>query len=69
VNKPSVVAQAVDFLPGAVDAEFAVLCDEGSAPEIKRSEAVVVANALFSLLKLLIYEPYLLCLSRLEFQA
>ncbi len=25
-----------------------------------------VANAMFSLLKLLIYEPYLLCLSRLE---
>jgi hypothetical protein len=28
-----------------------------------------VANAMFSLLKLLIYEPYLLCLSRLECQA
>jgi hypothetical protein len=28
-----------------------------------------VANAKFSLLKLLIYEPYLLCLSRLECQA
>jgi len=41
VNKPGVVAQAVDFLPGAVDAEFAVVFDEGSAPEIKRSEAVI----------------------------
>jgi hypothetical protein len=30
---------------------------------------VVVANAKFSLLKLLIYEPYYLCLSRLECQA
>ncbi len=29
----------------------------------------VVANAKFSLLKLLIYEPYYLCLSRLECQA
>ncbi len=28
-----------------------------------------VANAKFSLLKLLIYEPYYLCLSRLECQA
>jgi hypothetical protein len=30
---------------------------------------VIVANAKFSLLKLLIYEPYYLCLSRLECQA
>jgi len=30
---------------------------------------MLVANAKFSLLKLLIYEPYYLCLSRLECQA
>ncbi len=32
-------------------------------------DIVYVANAKFSLLKLLIYEPYYLCLSRLECQA
>ena len=37
VNEPGVVAQTVDFLPGAVDTELAVVFDEGGAPEIKRS--------------------------------
>ncbi len=33
--------QAVDFLPGVVDAEFAVVFDEGSAPQIKGPKAVI----------------------------
>jgi len=41
LNEPGVVAQAVDFLPGAVNAKFAVLLDEGSTSEIQRSEAVI----------------------------
>ena len=36
---------------------------------LKNSLLLGVANAKFSLLKLLIYEPYYLCLSRLECQA
>ncbi len=41
VDEPGVVAQAVDFLPGAVDVKFAVVFDEGRAPQIKGSKAVV----------------------------
>jgi hypothetical protein len=41
VDKPGVVSQVVDFLSRAVDAEFAVVFDEGSTPQIKRSKAVV----------------------------
>ncbi len=37
--------------------------------EKERERERGVANAKFSLLKLLIYEPYYLCLSRLECQA
>ncbi len=36
---------------------------------IQKLNGLAVANAKFSLLKLLIYEPYCLCLSRLECQA
>ncbi len=38
-------------------------------PALVISYNTSVANAMFSLLKLLIYEPYYLCLSRLECQA
>ncbi len=35
VNYPHVVAKAVDFLPCAVDSEFAIGLDQGCAPKVE----------------------------------
>ncbi len=40
VDEPCVVSETVDFLPGAVDPEFAVAFDEGGTAQIERSKAV-----------------------------
>ncbi len=41
VDEPGVVAQTVDFLPGAVYYEFAIVFGEGCAPQVKRPQTVI----------------------------
>ncbi len=41
VDEPCVVPQAVDFLPGAVDPEFAVALNEGGTAQVEGTKAVV----------------------------
>ncbi len=40
VNDPSVVAKVVDFLPGTVNAEFAVGLDERGTTQVEGAQAV-----------------------------
>jgi hypothetical protein len=40
VDQPRVVPQAVDFFPGAVDPEFAVVFDEGGTAQVEKTQAV-----------------------------
>ncbi len=41
VDEPGVVAQTVDLFPGSLYSKFAVVFNEGGAPEVKRTQTVV----------------------------
>jgi hypothetical protein len=41
VNDPCVVDKAVDFLPCAVNLEFAICFDQGGAPKVEGAQAVM----------------------------
>ncbi len=41
INDPSVVTQTVNFLPGAVDPEFAVVLDQRGGAKVEGAQAVL----------------------------
>ena len=41
IDDPSVVTQTVDFLPGAVDTEFAVVFDQRGGSKVQGAKAIL----------------------------